>query len=47
VVVDQFLLEAEPNESDQMLQHLGSAVPVYVNCAIAVWSAWCGKCVAR
>jgi hypothetical protein len=35
VVVDQFLLEAEPDESDQMLQHLGGAFPVYVNCAIS------------
>ena len=35
VVVDQVFLEAEPDESDQMLQHLGGAVPVYVNCAIS------------
>ena len=35
VVVDQFLLEAEPDESDQMLQHLEGAFPVYVNCAIS------------
>lgn len=35
VVVDQFLLEAEPDEGDQMLQHLGGAFPVYVNCAIS------------
>lgn len=35
VVVDQFLLEADPDQSDQMLQHLGGAVPVYVNCAIS------------
>jgi len=35
VVVDQFFVEAEPDESDQMLQHLGGAVPVYVNCAIS------------
>ena len=35
VVVDQFLLEAEPDESDQMLQHLQGAFPVYVNCAIS------------
>jgi hypothetical protein len=25
----------EPDESEQTLQHLGSAVPVYVNCAIS------------
>ena len=35
VVVDQFLLETEPDESEQMLQHLGGAFPVYVNCAIS------------
>ncbi len=35
VVVDQFLLEAEPDEGDQMLQHLGGAVPIYVNCAVS------------
>jgi hypothetical protein len=30
-VVDQFLLETEPEESDQMIEHLGTAFPVYVN----------------
>jgi len=35
VVIDQFLMEAEPDESEQMLQHLGTAFPVYVNCAIS------------
>ncbi len=34
VVIDQFLLETEPEESDQMLEHLGTAFPVYVNFAI-------------
>jgi hypothetical protein len=34
-VIDQCLLEMEPDESEQMLQHLGTAVPVYVNCAIS------------
>jgi|ERR1700733_4333495 hypothetical protein len=33
-VVDQFLLETEPEESDQMLEHLGTAFPVYVNFAV-------------
>lgn len=33
-VIDQFLLETEPDESDQMLEHLGTAFPVYVNFAI-------------
>jgi PAS domain-containing protein len=35
VVIDQFLLDADPDGSEQMLQHLGGAVPVYVNCAIS------------
>jgi hypothetical protein len=35
VVLDQFLLDAEPDQSDQLLQHLGGAVPIYVNCAIS------------
>jgi hypothetical protein len=35
VVIDQFLLETEPDECDLMLRHLESAVPIYVNCAIS------------
>jgi hypothetical protein len=35
VIVDQFPLKAEPDESDQMLQHLGTAIPVYVSFAIS------------
>jgi hypothetical protein len=35
VVIDQFALEVEPDEGEQMLRHLGSAFPVYVNCAIS------------
>jgi hypothetical protein len=34
VVIDQFLLETEPEESDQMLEHLGTAFPVYINFAV-------------
>ena len=30
-VIDQFLLETEPEESEQMLEHLGTAFPVYIN----------------
>jgi hypothetical protein len=30
-VIDQFLLETEPDDSDQMIEHLGTAFPVYVN----------------
>jgi hypothetical protein len=33
-VIDQFLLQTEPDESDQMLEHLGTAFPVYVNFAV-------------
>jgi hypothetical protein len=35
VVVDQSLVEAEPEESDLVLQHIGTAIPVYVNFAIS------------
>jgi hypothetical protein len=35
VVVDQSLLEAEPDESELVLQHIGTAIPVYVNFAIS------------
>lgn len=33
-VIDQFLLETEPDESEQMIEHLGSAFPVYINFAV-------------
>ena len=33
-VIDQFLLETEPEDSEQMLEHLGTAFPVYINFAI-------------
>jgi len=35
VVIDQFLLENEPVESDQMLEHLDTAFPVYLNFAVS------------
>src|ERR1700747_3339865 len=35
VIMDQFLLDAEPDESDQLLPHLGADIPVYVNFAIS------------
>jgi hypothetical protein len=35
VVVDQFLLENEPAESDQVLEHMGTAFPVYLNFAVS------------
>jgi hypothetical protein len=35
VVFDQALLDAEPGESEVALEHIGSAIPVYVNFAIS------------
>jgi hypothetical protein len=35
VVLDEFLLENEPSESDQVLEHQGTAFPVYVNFAVS------------
>ncbi len=35
VVIDQFLLETEPDESDKVLEHLGTAFPVYLNFAVS------------
>jgi len=34
VVFDLLLLDAQPDESETVLKHLGSAVPVYLNFAI-------------
>jgi hypothetical protein len=34
VVLDQYLLEAEPSETETLMQHLGEAIPVQVNLAI-------------
>jgi len=34
VLIDQAFLETEPVESDMVLQHIGTAVPVHVNFAI-------------
>ena len=34
VLIDQSAVDLEPDESDFLLQHLGTAVPVYVNFAI-------------
>jgi hypothetical protein len=33
-VIDQFLLEIEPEESDRTIEHLDTAFPVYVNFAV-------------
>lgn len=35
VVMDQLLLDAEPNNVDAILKHMGTAVPVYSNFAIS------------
>lgn len=35
LVIDQCLLEVEPDESDMLMQHMGMAVPVYVNFGIS------------
>lgn len=35
VVIDQFVLETEPDKSDQMFEHLGTAFPVYINFAVS------------
>lgn len=35
VVIDQFLVENEPAESDQLLEHLGTAFPVYLSFAVS------------
>lgn len=33
-IIDQLLLETEPEESDQMIEHLATAFPVYINFGI-------------
>lgn len=35
VVIDQFLVEAEPDETESVMQHLGTAVALHVNFAIS------------
>ncbi|MGD0793220.1 MAG: hypothetical protein ABR920_15745 [Terriglobales bacterium] len=35
VVLDQYLLEAEPHEAETTIEHLGTAIPVQVNLAIS------------
>jgi hypothetical protein len=34
VVIDEFLVESEPSESDQLMEHLDTAFPVYLNFAV-------------
>lgn len=33
-VIDQFLLETEPEDSGQVIEHLGTAFPLYINFAV-------------
>ena len=35
IVLDQCLLDADPEQGDLLIQHLGTATPVYVNGALA------------
>lgn len=35
VILDQFLVEAEPEEGEQIIQHFATATPVYTNFAIS------------
>jgi hypothetical protein len=35
VVIDQFLVESEPTDSDQLMEHLDTAFPVYLNFAVS------------
>jgi hypothetical protein len=35
VVLDQYLLETEPDETETLMQHLGTAIPLQVNLAIS------------
>ena len=35
VVIDECLLDADPDQGSLILQHIQSAIPIYVNCAIS------------
>jgi hypothetical protein len=35
VVIDQSFLETEPDESETVLEHIGTAIPVHINLAIS------------
>jgi hypothetical protein len=35
VVFDQMLMDIEPDDADTILQHLGTAIPVYINFGIS------------
>ncbi len=36
VVIDQSFLETEPDESETVLEHIGMAIPVHINLALAI-----------
>lgn len=44
-VIDQFVLETDPEESDQVLEHLGTAYPVYINFAVTGMAGCCVRSV--
>lgn len=35
VIIDQCLVESDPDQSEQVLQHIETAIPVYVNLAVS------------
>lgn len=35
VIIDECVAESDPAQSDQILQHIETAIPVYVNCAVS------------
>jgi hypothetical protein len=35
IVIDQSLMEVDPEEGELVLQHIGTAIPIYVNFAIS------------
>jgi hypothetical protein len=38
VVLDQFMMETEPDEAETVMRHLGTAMPIHVNLAISGWA---------
>jgi hypothetical protein len=47
VIVDQFLLETEPEESNRMLEHLGTVLPSTSTLRGPAWSGWCARYARR
>lgn len=46
VTVDQCLLDSEPEQSEFIIQHLGTAIPIHVNCALCGIDRIVGEVVA-